>query len=61
MFAHPYLKKGDCAHSRSKDASPIKMNLTTFEVAQEVLESQLASLLSETLEPFFSFYGNKKS
>ncbi len=45
----------------SKDSSPIEMNLTTFEVAQEVLESQLASLLSETLEPFFSFYGNKKS
>ncbi|EQM48008.1 hypothetical protein D051_1028 [Vibrio parahaemolyticus VPCR-2010] len=43
----------------SKDASPIEMNLTTFEVEQEVLESQLASLLSETLEPFFSFYGNK--
>lgn len=41
----------------SKDASPIEMNLTTFEVEQEVLESQLASLLSETLEPFFSFYG----
>ncbi|EGQ8302214.1 hypothetical protein AKG60_19435 [Vibrio parahaemolyticus] len=45
----------------SKDAFPIEMHLTTSEVDQEVLESQLASLLSETLEPFFSFYGNKKS